>query len=156
MQEGNLHHGSEKGIRKESVLKHQGARKCHFQKRENSLQFEGQVKVKAQNQKKKKQERNGIQKSAEAMRVSGHPLLPMDKENKKEEEPRIVLRRRRNGMLKQAAVGAAEQSKSRETDSHQHLQAAQTSAYDGETFHCSRRENFFWYLISFLPFLNTE
>lgn len=105
---------------------------------------------------KKNQERNGIQKSAEAMRVSGHPLLPMDKENKKEEEPRIVLRRRRNGMLKQAAVGAAEQSKSRETDSHQHLQAAQTSAYDGETFHCSRRENFFWYLISFLPFLNTE
>lgn len=38
----------------------------------------------------------------------------MDKENKKEEEPSIVLRRRGNGMLKQVAVGAAEQSKSRD------------------------------------------
>lgn len=81
----------------------------------------------------------------------------MDKENEKEEEPSMVLRRRRNVMLKQAAVRAAEQSKSyRETDAHQHLQAAQTSAYAGETFHCSRTENFFWYLIPFLPFLNTE
>lgn len=41
-QEGNLHHESEEKIRKESVLKHQGA-----QKGENSSQFEGQVEVKA-------------------------------------------------------------------------------------------------------------
>lgn len=101
--------------------------------------------------------RNG---TLETSRKLGGKLMPIGKvtqQNREERNQAWCWDEGERGCREKGAEWATEQSKTtRETDARRHLHAAQTSVCAREIFHCSGRENLFWYLVLFPSPLNKE